>query len=82
MSLPEDLDYDALPGLSNEIRQKLKAVRPITLGQAGRIDGMTPAALTLLLAHVRKGRRGEGVAGSDPVDFAAAEPARRRSGTE
>ncbi len=52
--LPDDLDYVALPGLSNELRQRLAAVKPATLGQAGRIEGMTPAALTLLLAHARK----------------------------
>ena len=54
--LPDDLDYAALPGLSNEVRQKLQALRPRTIGQAGRIDGMTPAALTLLVAHVRRGK--------------------------
>ena len=52
--LPEQLDYAALPGLSNEIRQKLQAHKPRTIGQAGRIDGITPAALTLLVAHVRR----------------------------
>ncbi len=54
--LPADLDYAGLPGLSNEIRQKLQTLRPATLGQAGRIDGITPAALTLLLAHVRRAK--------------------------
>jgi tRNA uridine 5-carboxymethylaminomethyl modification enzyme len=54
--LPADLDYAALPGLSNEVRQKLIAQKPRTIGQAGRIDGITPAALTLLVAHVRRGR--------------------------
>ena len=53
-ALPADLDYQAVTGLSNEVRQKLEAVRPATLGQAGRIDGITPASLTLLLAHLRK----------------------------
>ena len=48
--LPDDLDYAALPGLSNEVRHKLKAHRPRTIGQAGRIEGITPAALTLLVA--------------------------------
>jgi tRNA uridine 5-carboxymethylaminomethyl modification enzyme len=52
--IPDDFDYGALSGLSNEIRQKLVAVRPQTLGQAGRIEGVTPAALTLILASVRK----------------------------
>ena len=71
--LPADLEFAEIAGLSNEIRQKLVVVGPRTLGQAGRIDGMTPAALTLLLAHVRKGRRDGSEAGSDGVDFAAAE---------
>jgi tRNA uridine 5-carboxymethylaminomethyl modification enzyme len=52
--LAEDLDYAAVPGLSNEAREKLAAVRPITLGQASRIEGITPGALTALLAHVRR----------------------------
>ncbi len=55
--LPDDFDYASLPGLSNEVRQKLTAQRPRTLGQAGRIDGITPAALTLLAAHLRRGRK-------------------------
>jgi tRNA uridine 5-carboxymethylaminomethyl modification enzyme len=54
--LPAELDYAAMAGLSHEIRQKLQALRPATIGQAGRIDGMTPAALTLLVAHVRRGK--------------------------
>ncbi len=53
-ALPADLDYRAVTGLSNEVRQRLETVRPTTLGQAGRIDGVTPASLTLLLAHLRK----------------------------
>jgi tRNA uridine 5-carboxymethylaminomethyl modification enzyme len=52
--LPAGLDYSALPGLSHELRQKLQQHRPETIGQAGRIDGITPAALTLLVAHVRR----------------------------
>ena len=56
--LPEQLDYAAVPGLSNEFRQKLAAARPRTIGHAGRIDGLTPAALTLLAAYVRRGRLG------------------------
>ena len=55
-ALPDDLDYDALPGLSNEVRQKLISQKPRTLGHAGKIDGVTPAALTLLVAHVKRGR--------------------------
>jgi tRNA uridine 5-carboxymethylaminomethyl modification enzyme len=57
LELPEGIDYAALGGLSNEVKQKLQAVRPRTVGQAGRIDGMTPVALTLLLAHIRRSRR-------------------------
>ena len=58
VELPEQLDYAALQGLSNEIRQKLQAHKPRTIGQAGRIDGITPAALTLLVAHVRRANKG------------------------
>ena len=54
--LGENLDYTTLPGLSNEVRQKLQLHRPRTIGQAGRIDGVTPAALTLLVAHLRRAR--------------------------
>jgi tRNA uridine 5-carboxymethylaminomethyl modification enzyme len=57
LALPEDMDYASLGGLSNEIKQKLATVRPRTLGQAGRIDGMTPVALSLLLGHVRRRQR-------------------------
>ncbi len=53
LALPAGLDYGAIIGLSNEMRQKLAAIRPATLGQAARIDGVTPAALTLVLAYVR-----------------------------
>jgi tRNA uridine 5-carboxymethylaminomethyl modification enzyme len=55
-TLPDDLDYAALPGLSNEVKQKLIAQKPRTIGHAAKIDGLTPAALTLLVAHVRRGR--------------------------
>ncbi|RIJ65876.1 tRNA uridine-5-carboxymethylaminomethyl(34) synthesis enzyme MnmG [Brevundimonas sp. LPMIX5] len=54
LSLPADLDYAAIGALSNEVREKLSMIRPLTLGQAGRIEGMTPGALTALLAHVKK----------------------------
>jgi tRNA uridine 5-carboxymethylaminomethyl modification enzyme len=53
LSLPSELDYRDVHGLSTEAVQKLSAIRPATLGQAARIDGVTPAALTLVLAHVR-----------------------------
>ena len=56
-TLPDDFDYGALPGLSNEVKQKLQTHRPRTIGHAGRIDGVTPAALTLLVAHVRRGKK-------------------------
>ena len=54
LRLPGELDYAAIGGLSNEVREKLAAVRPLTLGQAARIEGVTPGALTALLAHVRR----------------------------
>ncbi|HEX5379276.1 MAG TPA: tRNA uridine-5-carboxymethylaminomethyl(34) synthesis enzyme MnmG [Phenylobacterium sp.] len=54
LRLPSELDYGAVGGLSNEVREKLVAVRPLTLGQAARIEGVTPGALTALLAHVRR----------------------------
>ncbi|RBI84673.1 tRNA uridine-5-carboxymethylaminomethyl(34) synthesis enzyme MnmG [Rhodosalinus halophilus] len=57
VSIPEDFDYRALRGLSAELSEKLSRVRPHTLAQAGRIDGMTPAALTLILAAIRKAER-------------------------
>jgi len=57
LSLPGELDYSAVGGLSAEAAQKLAAIRPATLGQAARIDGVTPAALTLVLAHVKAARR-------------------------
>ncbi|MDX1466746.1 MAG: tRNA uridine-5-carboxymethylaminomethyl(34) synthesis enzyme MnmG, partial [Halomonas sp.] len=54
--LPEDLDYQRVEGLSNEIRQKLELARPETLAQAGRISGVTPAAVSILLIHLKKRR--------------------------
>jgi tRNA uridine 5-carboxymethylaminomethyl modification enzyme len=56
-SIPEDFDFAALSGLSNELKQKLLRSRPATLAQAGRVEGMTPAALTLILAKLRQRRR-------------------------
>ncbi len=56
LALPVDLDYAAIGGLSNEVREKLALVQPRTLGQAGRIEGMTPGALTALLSHVKKAK--------------------------
>jgi tRNA uridine 5-carboxymethylaminomethyl modification enzyme len=54
LQIPDGLDFDAIPGLSTEVRGKLKAARPATLGAAARISGVTPAALTVLLGHVRR----------------------------
>jgi len=52
--IPEDFDYDTVPGLSNEVRQKLQEVRPRSLGQAGRISGITPAALAVLMVYLKR----------------------------
>ncbi|MBT3206564.1 MAG: tRNA uridine-5-carboxymethylaminomethyl(34) synthesis enzyme MnmG [Gammaproteobacteria bacterium] len=52
--LPVELDYELVKGLSNEVRQKLQDVRPATIGQAGRISGVTPAAISLLLVHLKR----------------------------
>jgi tRNA uridine 5-carboxymethylaminomethyl modification enzyme len=59
LELPAALDFAAIPGLSNEIRSKLQLARPATLGQAARLDGMTPAALALVLVHARRLRASE-----------------------
>ena len=66
------------PALSKEVRQKLESHRPRTIGQAGRIDGMTPAALTLLAAHVR---RGGAAARRDAPDRARSASAGRMAAT-
>ena len=52
-----DIDYADVPGLSNEARAKLEAARPRTVGQAGRLDGLTPAALGILAAYLRREAR-------------------------
>ncbi|HYL03537.1 MAG TPA: tRNA uridine-5-carboxymethylaminomethyl(34) synthesis enzyme MnmG [Steroidobacteraceae bacterium] len=57
-TLPADLDYAALTGLSHEVRQKLAEARPATVGQAGRVPGVTPAAVSILLVHLKKRGRG------------------------
>jgi len=56
-AIPDSFDFAALVGLSNELKAKLGRARPATLGQAARIDGVTPAALTLILAHLRREKR-------------------------
>ena len=53
-SIPEDFDYDEITGLSNEVRQKLKAAQPRSIGQASRISGITPAAISILLVWLKK----------------------------
>ena len=58
IELPDDLDYAALNGLSNEVRQILQSKRPRTIGHASQLDGITPVALTLLVAHVRRKDKG------------------------
>lgn len=65
--LPSNLDYNAVDGLSNEVRQKLSAVRPDTLARAGRIPGVTAAAIALLLIYLKK-RGALGDAGQDKPD--------------
>ena len=57
LMIPADLDYSGIGGLSNEVRQKLESVRPSTLGQAGRIEGVTPGALTALLGYVKRRKK-------------------------
>lgn len=54
IKIPANIDYEDIPGLSHEVRQKLKSARPLTLGQANRISGITPAAITLLMVYFRK----------------------------
>jgi tRNA uridine 5-carboxymethylaminomethyl modification enzyme len=74
LRLPEDLDYAQVHALSFEARQKLGQHRPQTLGQASRISGVTPAAISLLLIHLKKGKRmgkSEGFAANEPSSDAA-----------
>ena len=54
VKIPEDIDYDKIPGLTKEAREKLKKFKPLTVGQASRIDGITPAAITALLVYLGK----------------------------
>ncbi|WP_368639909.1 tRNA uridine-5-carboxymethylaminomethyl(34) synthesis enzyme MnmG [Castellaniella ginsengisoli] len=56
--IPDDFDYAGVAGLSNEVRQRLEASRPLTIGQAARISGITPAAVSLLLVHLKRHARG------------------------
>ena len=54
LTIPDNIDYDQFSGLSNEVKAKFKEIRPKTLGQALRIDGITPAAVYILLSHVKR----------------------------
>ena len=54
LRLPEDMDYASVDGLSHEARQRLESARPATVGQASRLEGMTPSAVSLLLIHLKK----------------------------
>jgi tRNA uridine 5-carboxymethylaminomethyl modification enzyme len=58
LKIPEDLDYNDIIGLSNEVRQKLSLSRPLTVGMASRVPGITPAAISLLLVHLKKRKAG------------------------
>jgi len=58
--IPEDMAYQDLPGLSKEVKEKLMKIRPSSLGQASRISGVTPAALSILLVALAKNERGKG----------------------
>jgi tRNA uridine 5-carboxymethylaminomethyl modification enzyme len=59
-----DIDYQVVPGLSNEARNRLEAARPRTVGQAGRLDGLTPAAIGILAAYLRREARRKASAGA------------------
>jgi len=54
MAVPEDFSYESIPSLSNEVRQKLQEIRPVSLGQASRISGITPAALSVLMVYLKR----------------------------
>ncbi|RLC31528.1 MAG: tRNA uridine-5-carboxymethylaminomethyl(34) synthesis enzyme MnmG, partial [Deltaproteobacteria bacterium] len=58
VKIPQDFDFTAVYGLSNELKEKLSSVRPISLGQASRVEGMTPAALSVLMVSLKTGRKG------------------------
>jgi tRNA uridine 5-carboxymethylaminomethyl modification enzyme len=65
--IPSDMDYEQVRGLSIEVRQKLQAVMPQTLGQASRISGVTPAAISLLWIHLKRLRAGKGIEPQEKV---------------
>ena len=70
LPIPADIDYPSVRGLSIEVRQKLEAQRPETLGHAARISGVTPAAISLLLVHLKRG-----IAAQRPATSAAVQSA-------
>ena len=57
VKLPEDIDYNKVPNLASEARQKLEQVRPISVGQASRISGVNPADISILLIYLKKGNK-------------------------
>ena len=59
VKLPEDIDYNKVPNLASEARQKLEQVRPISVGQASRISGVNPADISILLIYLKKGNKNE-----------------------
>ncbi|MCK5913942.1 MAG: tRNA uridine-5-carboxymethylaminomethyl(34) synthesis enzyme MnmG, partial [Desulfuromusa sp.] len=56
VKLPADIDYDLIPSISTEVREKLKKIKPLSLGHAGRIQGVTPAAIAVIQIYLRKNR--------------------------
>ena len=70
LRLPTEIDYMAVSALSIEVRQKLNKHRPETLGQASRIAGITPAAISLLLVHLKKGGLKDAIAAGQAADAA------------
>lgn len=79
--IPEDFDYDAVPSLSIEARQRLKQARPATIGQAGRVSGITPAAVSLILVQLKRLQAGAKLAADrSGVDGSAATKASNREG--
>jgi tRNA uridine 5-carboxymethylaminomethyl modification enzyme len=63
MAIPEDMDYSSLHSLSREVRDRLEDVRPLNLGQASRIPGITPAAVSALMVYIKARGRGKGEKG-------------------
>lgn len=68
MRIPRNFSYQHIPGLSNELKQKLAAIRPVSLGQVSRVAGMTPAALSVLMVYIRRFAGQNGVTGTQPAE--------------